>query len=41
MNKFLTFQGEQPIYLGDIDFMQDNSRAAILYVLKGITGDPP
>ena len=39
MNKFLTFQGEQPIYLGDIDFMQDNSRAAILYVLKGITGE--
>ena len=39
MNKFLTFKGEQPVYLGDIDFMQDNSRAAILYVLKGITGE--
>lgn len=28
MNKFLTFPGKQPVYLGDIDFMQ-NSVAAV------------
>lgn len=40
MNKFLTFEGEQPVYLGDIDFMQNNTRTALLQILKGITGEP-
>lgn len=32
MNKFLTFAGTQPVYLGDIDFMQ-NASAAMLTAL--------
>ena len=38
MNKFLTFEGQQPFYLGDIDFMQEAVRTAFLHVLRGLTG---
>lgn len=38
MNKFLTFPGLQPIYLGDIDFLQESVRDAFVLLLKGLTG---
>lgn len=38
MNKFLTFQGEQPVYLGDVDFMQEAVRQSFLQLLVGLTG---
>lgn len=38
MNKFLTFPGHQPIYLGDIDFMQQSVQDAFVQLLKGLTG---
>lgn len=38
MNKLLTFQGEQPIYLGDLDFMQEAVRQSFLQLLVGLTG---
>lgn len=38
MNKYLTFPGLQPIYLGDIDFFQESVRDAFLLLLKGLTG---
>lgn len=38
MNKFLTFPGLQPVYLGDIDFLQESVRSAFLMLLKGLTG---
>ena len=38
MNKFLTFPGIQPIYLGDIDFLQDSVRQAFRQLLVGLTG---
>ena len=37
MNKFLTFKGQQPFYLGDIDFMQEAVRSAFTQVMKGLT----
>lgn len=39
MNKFLTFPGLQPVYLGDIDFLQESVRSAFLMLLKGLTGE--
>lgn len=36
MNKFLTFPGTQPVYLGDIDFMQDAARAAFSLLFRGL-----
>lgn len=38
MNKFLTYPGKQPVYLGDIDFMQTAAREAFQNLLKGYTG---
>lgn len=38
MNKYLTFPGLQPVYLGDIDFLQESVRSAFLMLLKGLTG---
>ena len=38
MNKFLTFPGKQPVYLGDIDFMQTAVGQAFANLLKNITG---
>ena len=37
MNKFLTFEGQQPFYLGDIDFMQEAVRTAFTQIMKGLT----
>ena len=39
MNKFLTYQGQQPLYLGDIDFASEAVRDAFAQLLKGLTGD--
>lgn len=38
MNKFLTFPGIQPIYLGDIDFLQEAVRESFVQLLRGLTG---
>ncbi|MBR2940121.1 MAG: hypothetical protein IKC14_02305 [Kiritimatiellae bacterium] len=38
MNKFLTFQGKQPLYLGDIDFASDAIRATFAQLLCGLLG---
>ena len=38
MNKFLTFPGIQPIYLGDIDFLQESVRESFVQLLRGLTG---
>lgn len=38
MNKFLTFPGKQPVFLGDIDFMQTAVGLAFANLLKNITG---
>ena len=38
MNKFLTFPGLQPVYLGDIDFLQEAVRETFLQLLSGLTG---
>ena len=40
MNKFLTFTGNQPVYLGDIDFMQNAASAAFKQLLRGILNSP-
>lgn len=37
MDKFLTYEGEQPIWLDDINFMQDSVRTAITNILQIIT----
>lgn len=39
MDKFLTFPGQQPIYLGDIDFMQTAVGKALKNLLIGYTGN--
>lgn len=39
MNKLLTFPGLQPIYLGDIDFLQESVRDSFVQLLRGLTGD--
>lgn len=36
MNKFLTFQGTQPVYLGDIDFMQNAASAALKQLAQAL-----
>lgn len=38
MNRLLTFPGQQPIYLGDIDFMQDSVKNAFRQLLVALTG---
>ena len=38
MNKFLTFPGLQPVYLGDIDFLQEAVRDTFFQLLSGLTG---
>lgn len=38
MDKFINHEGEQPIWLGDIDFMNESVRNAIKMLLQGITG---
>lgn len=39
MDKFLTFPGQQPIYLGDIDFMQTAVGSALKNLLISYTGN--
>lgn len=39
MNRLLTFSGLQPIYLGDIDFLQDSVKESFVQLLKGLTGE--
>lgn len=39
MDKYLTFAGLQPVYLGDIDFLQDAMRDALSLTLQGLTGE--
>ena len=36
MNKLLTFAGQQPIYLGDFDFMQDASKAMFTCIARAL-----
>ena len=36
MNKFLTFAGSQPVYLGDIDFMQNAAGAAFTQLVRAL-----
>ena len=38
MNKFLTFPGKQPVYLGDINFMQSAVGSALANLMKAYTG---
>lgn len=38
MNKLLTYQGAQPVYLGDIDFMQNAASSGFLMLAKALTG---
>ena len=38
MNRLMTFPGLQPIYLGDIDFLQDSVKEAFTMLLRGLTG---
>ena len=38
MDKYLTFPGLQPVYLGDIDFLQESTQKAWSLFLKGLTG---
>ena len=38
MNKFLTNRGEMPIWLGDIDFMNEAVRDSLIGLAKAITG---
>ena len=38
MNKYLTFPGLQPVYLGDIDFLQESVRSSFMMLLRGLTG---
>ena len=38
MDRFKTFTGSLPIYLGDIDFMQDAVKNAFSQLLRGLTG---
>lgn len=39
MNKFLTHEGGQPIWLEDIDFMNESVRDVLKLLLQGITGE--
>lgn len=39
MNRLLTFPGLQPIYLGDIDFLQDSVKESFVQLLRGLTGE--
>ena len=43
MNKLLTYAGTQPIYLGDIDFLQDAASAVFVNLAKALlnTADAP
>ena len=36
MNKYLTYAGQQPVYLGDIDFMQDAVRGGFTQLARAI-----
>ena len=38
MDKFLTYPGKQPVYLGDINFMQAAARGAFENLMKAYTG---
>lgn len=38
MNRLLTFAGQQPLYLGDIDFMQDAVMGALKNLVISLTG---
>ena len=40
MDKFLTFEGQQPIYLGDIDFLQNASLKTLQTFFQGLTDSP-
>jgi hypothetical protein len=36
MNRLLTYAGQQPVYLGDIDFMQDASKNVFTYLARAL-----
>lgn len=36
MNRFLSFAGQQPVYLGDFDFMQDASKSMLTCVARAL-----
>ena len=40
MNKFLTYQGTQPVYLGDIDFMQNAAGDTFKALAKALMNNP-
>lgn len=39
MNRFLTHEGGQPIWLDDIDFIQESVRGTIGQMIRGMTGE--
>lgn len=39
MNNYLTWAGTQPVYLGDIDFMQDAVKQAVLLLIRSMAND--
>ncbi len=40
MDKFLTFEGQQPIYLGDIEFLQNASLKTLKTFFQGLADSP-
>lgn len=40
MNKYLTYTGTQPVYLGDIDFMQDAAKEGQAMICRSIADTP-
>ncbi len=40
MDKLLTYPGKQPLYLGDIDFMQNAIKAAVANMVKAYAWEP-
>lgn len=39
MNRFMTFEGRQPIWLDDLDFIQDTLAEEIRKIVEGLVGD--
>ena len=39
MDKYLTYPGKQPVYLGDVDFLQGSVRDALKNLLRAYIGD--
>lgn len=38
MNRFLTHEGRQPVWLNDIEFIQDSVNSEVLKIVEGLTG---